>query len=352
MAAAGATPSAFEQITVSGRPVDVYLPACAGQAAPGSVPLVVSLHAWGTTAKTQQGVDNFAALAELECFAVAYPQGKVRAWGPFALGGFSWNAGGCCPNESDKGIDDVGFLANVTDAIRDQFPSVSRSLLFFSGLSNGGMMANRVACELPGVTAFAAVSGPLVNGTAEYGQPFTCRASPSAPVPILHIHGTADPVVPFGGCNDTFSSYGKACVDLRKLHDFAPFPNVSDYVAAWRARNGVGGAGVPARAGFANGSVACTSWGAERASNVTLCVARGEGHAWPGATGECGIKMFQCTLDMDASAEIWRFFGSFRNESSTAPPPSSSSSSLSASSSPSSSSSSSRVHDTSLNMQL
>ena len=85
-------------VDVSGRPVVLHVPACASASAPA--PLVISLHAWGTTAKEQQDIDRFLELSEEECFAVAYPQGLRRAWGPFGLGGFAWNAGGCCPNAS------------------------------------------------------------------------------------------------------------------------------------------------------------------------------------------------------------------------------------------------------------
>ena len=90
---------------------------------------------------------------------------------------------------------------------------------------------------------------------------------------------------------------------------FAPFPNVPDFVEAWRARNGVNGSS-PVR-GFSNGSVSCNSWASDSFSNVTLCVAEGEGHAWPGATHLCRDPMFKCTLDMDATAHIAAFFGAF-----------------------------------------
>ena len=79
-------------------------------------------------------------------------------------------------------------------------------------------MPHRKYLNNTGVTALASVSGLLVNGTDQTGGTFECRHK----VPILHIHGTADPVVPFGGCNDTFSSYGTSCVLLHKLHDAGP----------------------------------------------------------------------------------------------------------------------------------
>lgn len=163
-------------------------------------------------------------------------------------------------------------------------------------------MVNRLACELDGVTAVAAVSGPLINGTAAYGTPFECTRR----VPILHIHGTHDPIIPFGGCNATYSSYGEDCTLLHKIHNFASFPDVPTYIQEWARRNSATGAA----ATFNNGTVSCTAYGSDPLSNVTLCIAAGEGHAWPGNSELCDVAAFHCTLDMDATGEILRFFRS------------------------------------------
>lgn len=78
-----------ETVMVGNRPVLAIVPACAREAN-STVPLVVSFHAWGTTAAIQQNVDNFAShLAPGRCFVVAYPQGLEKAWGPFGVTGFS-----------------------------------------------------------------------------------------------------------------------------------------------------------------------------------------------------------------------------------------------------------------------
>jgi len=252
----------------------------------------------------RRSLDQFAdKAAEVgACFAFAYPQGKQRAWGPFGLAGWSWNSGGCCPNANDEKVDDVAFVRDLVALVRQQHPVVDRSQLFLSGVSNGGMMVNRLACELENVTAVAAVSGPVVNGTDTVGEPFTCERT----VPILHIHGHKDPIVPFGGCNSTWASYGMDCVGLHKMHPIAAFPPVTTYIEGWRARNGVTAA--PPTPRFRNGTVACQSWGSDPARNVTLCVAANEGHAWPGADELCFLPPARCTFDMDASREILRFF--------------------------------------------
>jgi len=121
-------------IDVHGREVALVIPACA--AARAAVPLVISFHAWGTTASFQEEhVDRFPEVSGAGCFAFAYPQGLQRAWGPFGLAGYSWNAGGCCPNANDDAVDDVQFVDDLVTLVRARFSVVDRSLLFVTGVS-------------------------------------------------------------------------------------------------------------------------------------------------------------------------------------------------------------------------
>ena len=298
----------WKTLAVGKRSIDAYTPACAATA-PNSVELVISLHAWAQTANAMKKLDRFAALADRECFVVAYPQGLRRAASLFGLMGYSWNAGGCCPKASEEEVDDVAYIAESVQVLRSSYSRLVRDRAFHVGMSNGGMMVNRLACELPAdlLTAIASVSGPLVNGTGAVGEPFACRSA----VPILHMHGDADSVVPFGGCNATWTSYGKLCIWLHDMGlQLAAFPPILDYVAAWRVRNGVLDA--PPVTSFSNGTVTCTAWAprTRQQANVTLCVVGGEGHAWPGMRPQAACRMpgFHCNNDMDATAEIWAFF--------------------------------------------
>jgi len=60
---------------------------------------------------------------------------------------------------------------------------------------------------------------------------------------------------------------------------------VPEYIKDWRLRNGQQENEQPSLT-FKNGTTNCTSWGRDAASNVTLCVVGGQGHAWP---GHCSI---------------------------------------------------------------
>src|SRR5262249_61471905 len=82
-------------------------------------------------------------------------------------------------------IDDVGFVRAMLDDI-DSKLCVNKKMIFSAGFSNGGMLTHRLACSASDrIAAFAAVSGPLVS----------TPCTPSPPLPLLHLHGTADQTV-------------------------------------------------------------------------------------------------------------------------------------------------------------
>ncbi|MDV7395600.1 hypothetical protein RZS08_29700, partial [Arthrospira platensis SPKY1] len=61
------------------------------------------------------------------------------------------------------------------------------------GMSNGGFMSHRLACELSDrIAAIAGVTGTMSSATFD-------DCSPGRPVPVLQIHGTADLIVNYNG---------------------------------------------------------------------------------------------------------------------------------------------------------
>ena len=116
---------------------------------------------------------------------------------------------------------------------------------------------------------------------------------------------------PFGGCNSTYASFGKACIWLHAQNpDMAAFPDIPTYVNDWRMRNGQE-RDVLQTVTFQNQTVTCKSSG-NKLNNVTLCVAEKEGHSWPGANIGCSklAPQLNCTNDIDASNAVWNFFES------------------------------------------
>src|SRR5579862_9508512 len=114
-------------------------------------PLVVMLHGGygsGAQAEKDYGWDREA---EAHRFIVAYPDGIGR----------SWNAGMCCGPARSRAVDDVGFVtAMVHDIERTQNADPAR--VYVAGMSNGAMMAYRLACEAPfPIAAAGSVAGTL-----------------------------------------------------------------------------------------------------------------------------------------------------------------------------------------------
>ncbi len=157
---------------------------------PGLVPsapsaLVVGLHGGGGNGANLQAKVGLDAIADREGFLVAYPDGSGRL-DDYLL---TWNAGNCCGYALDEQVDDTAFLrAMVADIARTY--SIDPRRVYATGMSNGGMMSYRLACEAADLfAAVAPVAGALNLELCE----------PSEPVSVLAIHGTADQHVLFEG---------------------------------------------------------------------------------------------------------------------------------------------------------
>jgi polyhydroxybutyrate depolymerase len=145
------------------------------------VPLVLDLHGLGSNSHQQAGLSGFREKSDEAGFIVAWPQG-IRN---------SWNAYGCCGTADILRIDDPAFLRAVVARI-SQLGSIDHRRIYITGLSNGGFMTHRMACEAADLFAAAApVSAPL--NTSES----TCR--PSRPITVVAFHGLNDVIVPYSG---------------------------------------------------------------------------------------------------------------------------------------------------------
>jgi polyhydroxybutyrate depolymerase len=89
-------------------------------------------------------------------------------------------------------IDDVGFLSALIDKIQSEY-SIDNNCIYSTGMSNGGFMSYELACQLSyRIAAIASVTGSMVQSRFD-----NCNAT--HPTPVMQIHGTADPTVPYLG---------------------------------------------------------------------------------------------------------------------------------------------------------
>lgn len=274
------------EIRHEGRPRKVVVHVPPGYDPSIPAPLVIALHGGGGHADFMADEDRYglAGKADSAGFVVVFPNGHSR----FPRGRLAtWNAGGCCGTARDEGADDVGFLRAVVDHMKLRL-EIDGSRVFAAGMSNGGMLAHRLACDASDV--FRAVAS--VAGTDA-----TTSCSPARPVSILHIHARNDTHVLFGG-----GAGQEAFRDLSKVMDFVSVPET---VSRWVKRNGCGA--TPRRVLDERGAYCEAYAGCREGVSVQLCVTEGGGHSWPGArTVRRGKE--PASKALDANDVIWNFF--------------------------------------------
>lgn len=149
-------------------------------------PIVIALHGTGGSAKQMESSYGLDEEANRKGFVVVYPDG-VRSDGP--LGIRTWNAGMCCDFAMENNVDDVAFMDKLIDQLVTDYRIDDRRI-YVTGMSNGGMMAYRLACELsPRIAAIAPVSSTMM----------TAQCDPGRAIPILHIHSILDKKIPYSG---------------------------------------------------------------------------------------------------------------------------------------------------------
>lgn len=258
-----------------------------------AVPLVLAFHGGGGHAEYMANDARYGlqSMAEREGFAVAFPNGFSKLpGGKFA----TWNAGGCCGDARDHGVDDVGFArAVVADVQRHR--AIDRNRIFATGMSNGGMMSHRLACDAADLfRAVASVAGTDATTTCQ----------PSRTVAVLHIHAKDDTHVLYNG-----GAGPDAFRDASKVMDFVSVP---DTIARWVARNQC--AATPQRV-FDKPGARCDIYTSCRDhAAVELCTTDSGGHSWPGARV---VRKGQSDANqaLDASRMIGAFFTQVGNSS-------------------------------------
>jgi polyhydroxybutyrate depolymerase len=257
----------------------LHVPAAYRSNRPAAV--VISLHGLAISPGIQEYVSGWSKLAERENFIVVYPQGTLTP--------LRWNAAPVY----NTAVDDIGFLRDLIADLQS-VAAFDPARVYVNGMSNGGALANRVACSLADhVVAVGSVSGLYPE------LPEGC--SPSRPVSIISFHGTADPLAKFGG------GIFAPGFPLGKLLGLAtirtPYPAVGEWIRGWAERNGCRG---KVGAMSLNAEVEVFRYEAcQQNVEVVSYVIKGGGHAWPGgpATG-----IGKTTTAIEATKVMWEFF--------------------------------------------
>jgi polyhydroxybutyrate depolymerase len=260
----------------------VHLPH--GYEASRPLPLVLALHGGGGSAAhmSRDRLYGLLTKSDQSGFIVAFPNGSSRFPGGKLA---TWNAGLCCGYARDRNVEDVEFLKAVVADVKKRY-AVDNKRVYAIGMSNGAMMAYRLACEAPEV--FSAIMA--VAGTDNMAN---CR--PSSPVSVLHVHALNDDHVLFNG------GAGPSAVSRRLITDFRSVPET---IKRWAENNQC--MGKPVRSLEVNGAYCEDYSDCAGDSRVRLCVTEHGAHSWPRGSKPQGDE--SPSRAISANDVMWDFF--------------------------------------------
>lgn len=258
----------------------LYVPTGYDPATP--VPLVISIHGAASNPEQQREFSRWDEFAERDTFLAVFPAGI----------GNIWNAGIPYDEEADdprtnlmrlttSRAEDVTFFTDLLDYLESNY-CVDTARVYANGLSNGGGMSYRLACELSDrITAIGTVGGAYTN--------FPGGCNPTRPIPVVSFHGLEDRVVPYEGRTD-----------------MVLFP-VRDWIADWARRDGCA-----EMLDIDGDPISTMSYSdCDAGSEVVLYTIDNGGHTWPGGPIQPTFLLGGTSQDIDATAVMWDFFQRF-----------------------------------------
>jgi polyhydroxybutyrate depolymerase len=254
-------------LTIAGqqRWYELYVPPACVLKTPA--PLILAFHGATSTPKQFAYISQLSRRGGETGYVVAYPAAHQGFWSP------------------TPGGTDIAFVDAVLDDVAAKI-ALDPARIFGAGISNGGQMVYRLACERSNrIAAIAACACGMSLGE--------CR--PQRAVPVIHFHGTTD----------TFVSYMWGVDAVNRWRDI----NHCESVASETYRNG--------------NAICRTYKDSSGVADVTLCTVEGMGHQWPGVAirmSEHEAKLLGLpvilsrlgpgTDDLDATGMLLSFFSS------------------------------------------
>lgn len=205
----------------------------------------------------------------------------------------SWNAGTCCGAASTEELDDVALFRAIFKEVGEHV-NIDLNRVYATGLSNGGYMSYRLACEAADIfRGVAPAAGAIgindIGGGTNPSSNFTA-CKPSRPVSLLDIHGTDDPLIPY--------SLQKPTLDL--------------LVKAYGCQSTT----MPAKQPMSGGDTTCVTYaGCPAGIELTACSVDKGGHCWFGSPdcgtggGDIGLAIVgNNSTTLKNTDVIWEFF--------------------------------------------
>ncbi len=262
------------------RSYNLYIPASYN---PNKLmPVVLGFHGGTTTARRFARTTGFNKLAHEKGFIIVYPEGIKR----------NWNDG-----RDAQGLptqDDVRFVTTIIEDLNKNI-NIDRRRIYAVGISNGGFLTQRLACQLSDkIAAFASVGSTLA-------EPLQYNCQTKRPVSIMMINSKEDKIVPWTGGRMSKGKGGNI-LSVRSTIEF------------WRDKNRCNSKNPKIQRIGDNEpddgtSVEVTSY-YQKCSNseVVLVAISGGGHTWPSGSDQPQWVVGRTSRKINGSQFIWNFF--------------------------------------------
>jgi polyhydroxybutyrate depolymerase len=287
----GTLESRCESLTHEGRTrtYRLYVP----QRLQEPAPLLLVLHGGGGSGAnmelmTRQG---FNRMADRDGAIVVYPDGIAR----------NWNDGrsGVRSKAMEENVDDVGFFRTLVRDLSARY-RVDAKRVYSTGISNGGFMSFRLACDAADV--IAAIAPVASNLSADIGP----RCKPSRPVAVAMMNGTDDPLVPWHGGQIGVAGIqrGKAWSTEKTLETWTTLDGCRE-----RSDDQV----IDKVEDDGTSVVLHVRSQCKAGSEVRLYEIRGGGHTWPGGAKYLTEGLVgRTSQELDGAQEVWEFLSAHR----------------------------------------
>jgi len=243
------------------------------------LPVVISLHGGLSSGRQMMNAADFRPVADREHFIIVCPDGIERGWNDGRM---------------NKERNDVKFIDELITYIVSKYNGDSLRV-YATGISNGGFMATRLACELNNrIAAIAAVAATM-------GKDVTYH--PNKPVPVIYIHGTKDPLVPYnGGLNARSGAMVYSHEDMLKQWASADGCNATPVITT-----------LPDSAGDGTSIIKEEYTNNATGVKVVGYTVTDGGHTWPdGSQYLPRLIIGRVSHNMNACEVIWAFFKGYK----------------------------------------
>jgi len=255
------------------------------------IPTIIALHGGGKQGGKAMGRHlGLNKIAQQQQLMIVYPEG-IRS---------QWNDGretSYRGKQTMKQVDDVGFLSKLTQKLISHYGADAKRI-YLVGVSNGGMMSQRLACEAS--DQFAAIASVI----SSMPQKIYPHCKPTSALPMLLMNGTADPFIPYWG--------GDVVILGKKVGKVLSTPAT---LAFWLKHNRINKR--PSVRFLADinkndhSTVIKKTWfDQQHKERVVLYRIRHGGHQWPSSTHRLTLKKLLGfrNQDIKGAEVIWDFF--------------------------------------------